>query len=62
MENQTITLVRCPNCGRVVDEKWHNCVHCAFRLLNEDGTRRVLTMSELHNQTIRRSKKIEVKS
>lgn len=34
-------LIKCGNCGRVVDEKWHNCVHCGFRLFNKDGTLRV---------------------
>lgn len=31
----------CPNCKRVVEDKWHYCVYCAFRLLDEKGTRRV---------------------
>lgn len=33
-------LVKCDNCHRVVDEKWNFCAFCAFRLKNEDGTRR----------------------
>lgn len=36
----TATLARCPNCHRVVDEKHKYCAYCAFRLLNEDGSRR----------------------
>jgi hypothetical protein len=33
-------LVRCDNCRRVVVAKWKFCAYCAFRLKNEDGTRR----------------------
>jgi hypothetical protein len=42
----TATLVRCPNCHRGVDEKWHYCAYCAFRLLNEDGTRRIVKVKK----------------
>jgi hypothetical protein len=38
MTNGTLTI--CPNCHRGVDEKWHYCTYCDYRLLNEDGSRR----------------------
>lgn len=34
-------LNSCPNCNRVVDDNWRYCAYCAYRLKNEDSSRRV---------------------
>jgi hypothetical protein len=45
-------LVLCPNCHRGIDERWHYCAYCAYRLLNEDGSRRKKPTTGYPSETI----------